>query len=98
MRCLFRLYNTNNGNFTKTQTIEARDVGWSVLDVAVSDDDNDDNDDDLQCQVSTAGDALVYSSWNENLHLVRLGASASGDTGHVPLPLAPDDVQFCIFR
>ena len=51
MRCLFiiRLYNTNNGNFTKTQTIEARDVGWSVLDVAVSDDDsdNDDDDDDL---------------------------------------------------
>lgn len=77
--CKIRLYNTNNGNFTKTQTIEARDVGWSVLDVAVS----------------TAGDALVYSSWNENLHLVRLGAS--GDCGHVPLPLAPDDVQFCIF-
>lgn len=93
---IIRLYNTNNGNFTKTQTIEARDVGWSVLDVAVSDDDSDNDDDDLQCQVSTAGDALVYSSWNENLHLVRLGAS--GDCGHVPLPLAPDDVQFCIFR
>ena len=43
---MFRLYNTNNGNFTKTQTIEARDVGWSVLDVAVSDyKDDDDNDD-----------------------------------------------------
>ena len=47
-------------------------------------------------QVSRAGDALVYSSWNENLHLVRLGAP--GDCGHVPLPLAPDDIQFCIFR
>ena len=48
-RYLFRLYNTNNGHFTKTQTIEARDVGWSVLDVAVSDDNaHDDNDDDAR--------------------------------------------------
>lgn len=77
--CKIRLYNTNNGHFSKTRTITARDVGWSVLDVAVS----------------RAGDALVYSSWNENLHLVRLGAS--GDSGHAPLPLAPDDIQFCIF-
>ena len=42
---LFRLYNTNNGRFSKSQTITARDVGWSVLDVAVSDDDSDDDED-----------------------------------------------------
>ena len=74
----------------------ARDVGWSVLDVAVSSD-KDEDDDDNDDQVSSAGDCLVYSSWNENLHLVKLGAG-KGAGVHVPLPLAPDDIQFCIFR
>ena len=37
---------------------QARDVGWSVLDVAVS----------------HAGDRLVYSSWCQNLHQVSLSS------------------------
>ena len=36
--------------------IQARDVGWSILDVAVSPD----------------GEHLVYSSWSDNLHQVSL--------------------------
>ena len=48
--------------------------------------------------VSQAGDCLVYASWSENLHTVTLNAdSESKNFEHVPLPLAPDDVQFCIF-
>ena len=80
--CLIRLYDTQQGNFALTETLEARDVGWSVLDVAVS----------------HAGDCLVYSSWNENLHLVNLSSETGDkDRQHLPLPLAPDDVQFCLF-
>merc|ERR1719394_1662241 len=78
--CMIRLYDTQNGNFAQKETIEARDVGWSVLDVAVS----------------HAGDCLVYSSWSENLHSVKLTSDES-QRSHVPLPVAPDDVQFCIF-
>ena len=37
---------------------QARDVGWSVLDVAVS----------------HAGDRLGYSSWGQNLHQVSLSS------------------------
>ena len=55
-------------------------MGWSVLDVAVS----------------PAGDCLVYSSWSENLHSVKLTSDES-HRSHVPLPVAPDDVQFRIF-
>jgi len=78
--CMIRLFDTQNGNFAHKETIEARDVGWSVLDVAVS----------------HAGDCLVYSSWSENLHSVKLTSDES-QRSHVPLPVAPDDVQFCIF-
>ena len=57
-------------------------MGWSVLDVSVS----------------QAGDCLVYSSWSENLHTVTLNTNTDNKYfQHVPLPLAPDDVQFCIF-
>ena len=53
---MIRLYDTRHGGFTHKQSIEAREVGWSILDVAVS----------------HAGDSLVYSSWCENLHSVSL--------------------------
>jgi len=53
---LIRLYDTRCGRFDLFKTIQARDVGWSVLDVVVSPD----------------GDHLVYSSWSDNLHQVTL--------------------------
>jgi len=81
--CLIRLYDTNNDIFFLRDEIAARDVGWSVLDVAVS----------------HAGDCLVYSSWCENLHCVKIGSHVADQDKrtHFPLPLAPDDGSFCMF-
>jgi hypothetical protein len=36
----------------------------------------------------------VYSSWSENLYQV---AVLGEEVVHQPLPLCPDDRQFCIF-
>jgi len=44
-----RLYHTTEGKFELFKTIQARDVGWSVLDTAFSPD----------------GNYIVYSSWSE---------------------------------
>jgi WD repeat-containing protein 23 len=44
-----RLYHTTEGKFELFKTIQARDVGWSVLDTAFSPD----------------GNCIVYSSWSE---------------------------------
>lgn len=51
-----RIYNTVPKGLKLVKTIEARDVGWSILDVAVSHD----------------GEHLVYSSWSDSLHQVGL--------------------------
>jgi len=51
-----RIYDTSKGGFNLVQTIEAQDVGWSVLDVALSPD----------------GAHLVYSSWSDSLHQVNI--------------------------
>jgi WD repeat-containing protein 23 len=51
-----RIYDTSCGGFSLVQTIEAQDVGWSVLDVALSPD----------------GAHLVYSSWSDSLHQVNI--------------------------
>eukprot|EP00090_Calanus_glacialis_P045668 TRINITY_DN863_c0_g1_i4.p1 TRINITY_DN863_c0_g1~~TRINITY_DN863_c0_g1_i4.p1 ORF type:complete len:527 (-),score=158.04 TRINITY_DN863_c0_g1_i4:73-1653(-) len=51
-----RIYDSSRERFALKQTIEARDVGWSILDVAVSPD----------------GEHLVYSSWSDSLHQVSI--------------------------
>jgi len=51
-----RIYDCRNEGFKLQETIEAQDVGWSVLDVTLSPD----------------GDYLVYSSWSDSLHQVSL--------------------------
>jgi len=51
-----RIYDSSRGNFSLKQTIQARDVGWSVLDVSVSPD----------------GCHVVYTSWSDSLHQVSL--------------------------
>ncbi|XP_034027143.1 DDB1- and CUL4-associated factor 11 [Thalassophryne amazonica] len=48
-----RLYNTTRGHFNLRQTVKARDVGWSVLDVCFTPDAN----------------FLLYSSWSNYIHL-----------------------------
>ena len=55
-----------------TESLLARDVGWAVLDVAVS----------------GAGDCLVYSSWSDHLHAVQLDRGQPGDRPHTPLTLS----------
>jgi len=54
-RCL-RLYNCESRNIKLFKTVEARDVGWSVLDTAFSPD----------------GNHFVYSSWSECIHLCSI--------------------------
>jgi len=44
-----RVYHTAEGKFQLLKTIQARDVGWSILDTAFSPD----------------GNYVVYSSWSE---------------------------------
>lgn len=51
-----RLYNTEKGNFKLLQSIQANDVGWSILDTALS----------------PEGTHLVYSSWSDCLHQVSI--------------------------
>ncbi|XP_025115257.1 DDB1- and CUL4-associated factor 11-like isoform X1 [Pomacea canaliculata] len=51
-----RLFNTQGSKFELFKTIHARDVGWSVLDVAFSPD----------------GSHLIYSSWSDSIHLCNI--------------------------
>ncbi|KAF4532424.1 hypothetical protein B566_EDAN003877 [Ephemera danica] len=51
-----RLYHAKEGQFSLFNTIQARDVGWSILDTAFSPD----------------GQYVVYSSWSECIHLVNI--------------------------
>ena len=75
-------YDTKRERFKLFHTIEPRDVGWSVLDVAVSPDGRD----------------LVYSSWSDCLHSVRIREDGYDDLDvHQSLPLCPGDLQFCVF-
>lgn len=47
--CNIRIYDMCNGKFKLLKMVPARDVGWSILDTAVSPD----------------GSHFVYSSWSE---------------------------------
>merc|ERR1719471_2641751 len=53
----------------------------------------------IDVAVSHSGDCLVYSSWCENLHCVKIGSHVADQDKrtHFPLPLAPDDGSFCMF-
>lgn len=51
-----RLYDTENQNFRLFKTVEARDVGWSILDTALSPD----------------GQHFIYSSWSECIRLCNI--------------------------
>merc|ERR1719471_1193105 len=53
----------------------------------------------IDVAVSHSGDCLVYSSWCENLHCVKIGSHVADrdKRTHFPLPLAPDDGSFCMF-
>lgn len=51
-----RIYDTMDSKFELKKTIRARDVGWSVLDVAFSPDSN----------------YLIYSSWSDCIHLCNI--------------------------
>ena len=77
-----RVYDTRRERFKLFHTIEPRDVGWSVLDVAVSPDGRD----------------LVYSSWSDCLHAVTIREDEDEVLDvHQSLPLRPGDLQFCVF-
>uniref|UniRef100_H3AN30 DDB1 and CUL4 associated factor 11 n=1 Tax=Latimeria chalumnae TaxID=7897 RepID=H3AN30_LATCH len=77
-----RLYNTRNGKFHKFKTIKARDVGWSVLDVAFTPD----------------GTHLLYSSWSDYIHICNIYEHGCGDCEtHKALDFNPDNRRFCVF-
>ncbi|XP_077502674.1 DDB1- and CUL4-associated factor 11 isoform X3 [Amblyomma americanum] len=54
--CVIRIYDTSHGDFDELKCVSARDVGWSILDMAVSPD----------------GLYFAYSSWSEYLHLCNV--------------------------
>lgn len=54
--CNIRIYDMCNGKFKLMKTVLARDVGWSILDTAVSPD----------------GSHFVYSSWSECMHICNI--------------------------
>ncbi len=96
-----RLYDTSSGEFKYKRSIRARNVGWSVLDVALSPD---------NCH-------LIYSSWCDSSKLFKIQFISVGPisnvpfsvhqvslfhehdkTEHIALPLRADDEhRFCIF-
>jgi len=90
-----RLFDTTRGQFEKFRTIQAQNVGWSVLDTALSPDKRH----------------LIYSSWCEDLHQVSLCGpdgtllrdedadeeGAAGGGSHTPLPLNNYGSRFCVF-
>ncbi|XP_031525038.1 DDB1- and CUL4-associated factor 11 isoform X5 [Papio anubis] len=51
-----RLYDCRYGRFRKFKSIKARDVGWSVLDVAFTPD----------------GNHFLYSSWSDYIHICNI--------------------------
>ncbi|XP_023239273.1 DDB1- and CUL4-associated factor 11-like [Centruroides sculpturatus] len=54
--CNIRLYDTRSGHFKLIKTVQARDVGWSILDTAVSPD----------------GRNFIYCSWSESIHICNI--------------------------
>lgn len=81
-----RIFDTSRGNFKLLQSLQAQDVGWAVLDVALS----------------PSGTHLVYSSWNDYLYQVHILGDGYSNEGYqveqVPLCLdPPGHHQFCIF-
>ncbi|XP_063310976.1 DDB1- and CUL4-associated factor 11 isoform X1 [Pelobates fuscus] len=55
-----RLYDCRHGAFKKFRTVKARDVGWSVLDVAFTPD----------------GGHFMYSSWSDYIHVCNIYGDA----------------------
>ncbi|XP_065160411.1 DDB1- and CUL4-associated factor 11 isoform X1 [Atheta coriaria] len=56
---VIRVYKTNNGDYELIQRLNARDVGWSVIDVAFSP--NNEN--------------FIYSTWSTSIHLCSVGGN-----------------------
>ncbi|XP_072168726.1 DDB1- and CUL4-associated factor 11-like [Diadema setosum] len=51
-----RIYDVKNSRFKKFKEIQAKDVGWSIVDTAFSPD----------------GNYLIYSSWSDYIHLCNI--------------------------
>uniref|UniRef100_A0A8C5GYE7 DDB1- and CUL4-associated factor 11 n=1 Tax=Gouania willdenowi TaxID=441366 RepID=A0A8C5GYE7_GOUWI len=59
-----RLYDTTKGRFSLRQTVKARDVGWSVLDVCFTPD----------------AQHVLYSSWSDYVHLCSIDGDSENHT------------------
>ncbi|KAG8455398.1 hypothetical protein GDO86_001550 [Hymenochirus boettgeri] len=59
-----RLYDCRHGSFKKFRTVQARDVGWSVLDVAFTPD----------------GGHFLYSSWSDYIHVCNIYGDTESHT------------------
>ncbi|XP_077591807.1 DDB1- and CUL4-associated factor 11 isoform X2 [Stigmatopora nigra] len=59
-----RLYDTSRGRFHLRQTVKARDVGWSVLDVCFTPD----------------AQHVLYSSWSDYIHLCSIDGDSENHT------------------
>ncbi|XP_061777876.1 DDB1- and CUL4-associated factor 11 isoform X1 [Nerophis ophidion] len=59
-----RLYDTSRGRFLLRQTVKARDVGWSVLDVCFTPD----------------AQHVLYSSWSDYIHMCSIDGDSENHT------------------
>uniref|UniRef100_A0A673VZU9 DDB1- and CUL4-associated factor 11 n=1 Tax=Salmo trutta TaxID=8032 RepID=A0A673VZU9_SALTR len=59
-----RLYDTSSGRFNLKQTVKARDVGWSVLDVCFTPDSYN----------------VLYSSWSDYIHVCSVDGDSETHT------------------
>ncbi|XP_053553072.1 DDB1- and CUL4-associated factor 11-like, partial [Bombina bombina] len=59
-----RLYDCRHGSFKKFRTVKARDVGWSVLDLAFTPD----------------GGHFLYSSWSDYIHVCNINGESEMHT------------------
>ncbi|XP_070302886.1 DDB1- and CUL4-associated factor 11-like [Salvelinus sp. IW2-2015] len=59
-----RLYDTSSGRFNLKQTVKARDVGWSVLDVCFTPDSHN----------------VLYSSWSDYIHVCSVDGDSETHT------------------
>ncbi|KMQ87406.1 wd repeat-containing protein 23, partial [Lasius niger] len=76
------VFSTHNGGFEPYTGIQARDVGWSILDVAISPDNG----------------YIAYSSWSESLYQCPLLREENASSNAMEtLQLAPTERRFCVF-
>lgn len=87
-----RIYDCSSSKFDLARTVNAQDVGWSIVDLDISND----------------GSVLAYSSWSDSIRtcvipydskgtVVKSPSATVSNNCHDTLPLNPMVNSFCVF-